>query len=292
MSDSGICDKCKVVLVIADNGEFVCPKCGIVYGFTPSKDPHWKDFGEPKESTTAGSPFDPISKGSTTEIGFSYLDGFRKTKKWSRLKRIDSIKKINTSVERNIFKANIQLLRMKEILQIPAPIADTAMDIYKKAARGKYLHGKTIYGTLCACIYAGYMQHGVPINLRSFADKAGIDKTIVGKYYSSMKEKGFIERKDSKDRVLLLVSKIVAKNNLPGNVEIVSMKIYDIIKDKKLIVGKSPISIACAILYIVNVCLSLGLTQKELAYSCGISEVSLRINANKFKEIMEITINL
>jgi transcription initiation factor TFIIIB Brf1 subunit/transcription initiation factor TFIIB len=166
------------------------------------------------------------------------------------------------------------------------------MDIYRKAARGKYLHGKTIYGTLCACVYAGYMQHGVPINLRAFADKAGIDKTIVGKYYSSMKENGFIERKDSKDRVLLLVSKIVAKNNLPGEVEIISMKIYDIIKQRKMLVGKSPISIACAILYIVNVCLSLGLTQKELAYSCGISEVSLRINANKFKEIMNINISL
>jgi transcription initiation factor TFIIB len=181
---------------------------------------------------------------------------------------------------------------MKEVLQVPQPIADTAMDIYRKAARGKYLHGKTIYGTLCACIYAGYMQHGVPINLRAFADKASIDKTIIGKYYISMKENGFIERKDSKDRVLLLVSKIVAKNNLPGDVETISMKIYDIIKTKKQLVGKSPISIACAILYIVNVCLSLGITQKELAYSCGVSEVSLRINANKFKESMDINIYL
>jgi len=290
MTISGLCNDCKTELVTADNGESVCPKCGMVYGFSPSKDPHWKDFGEPKESTTSGSPFDPISRGSTTEIGFSYSDGFRKTKKWSRLKRIDSIKKINTSVERNIFKANIQLLRMKEILEIPQPIVDTAMGIYKKAAHGKYLHGKTIYGTLCACIYAGYMQHGIPINLRAFANKASIDKTIIGKYYSSMKENGFIDRNDVKDRVLLLISKIVAKNNLTGEAETLSMKIYDIIKVKKLLVGKSPISIACAILYIVNVCLSLGITQRELAYSCGVSEVSLRINANKFKEAMNINI--
>jgi transcription initiation factor TFIIIB Brf1 subunit/transcription initiation factor TFIIB len=164
------------------------------------------------------------------------------------------------------------------------------MGIYKKAARGKYLHGKTIYGTLCACIYAGYMQHGIPINLRAFATKASIDKTIIGKYYSSMKENGFIDRNDVKDRVLLLISKIVAKNNLTGEAETLSMKIYDIIKVKKLLVGKSPISIACAILYIVNVCLSLNITQRELAYSCGVSEVSLRINANKFKESISINV--
>jgi transcription initiation factor TFIIIB Brf1 subunit/transcription initiation factor TFIIB len=134
------------------------------------------------------------------------------------------------------------------------------------------------------------MQHGIPINLRAFANKASIDKTIIGKYYSSMKENGFIDRNDVKDRVLLLISKIVAKNNLTGEAETLSMKIYDIIKVRKLLVGKSPISIACAILYIVNVCLSLGITQRELAYSCGVSEVSLRINANKFKEAMNINI--
>jgi len=292
MSIDILCDECRVPLVTGADGELVCPNCGLVYGYLPSKDPNWKDFGEPKESTTAGSPFDPIGRGSTTEIGFTYSDGFRKTKKWSRLKKIDSIKKINSSVERNIFKANIQLLRMKEVLEIPNPIADTAMGIYKKAARGKYLHGKTIYGTLCACVYAGYMQHGIPINLRAFADRANIDKTIIGKYYSSMKQSGFITRKDSQNRVLLLVSRIVAKNNLPGDVEQMAKAMYDIIAEKKQVVGKSPISIACAILYIVNVCMSLNMTQRELAYSCGISEVSLRLNANKFKEIMNITISL
>ena len=292
MSTDIQCDECKIPLVTGGDGELVCPKCGLVYGYLPSKDPNWKDFGEPKESTTSGSPFDPIGKGSTTEIGFSYSDGFRKTKKWSRLKKIDSIKKINSSIERNIFKANIQLLRMKDVLQIPNPIADTAMDIYRKAARGGYLHGKTIYGTLCACVYAGYMQHGVPINLRSFADRSNVEKTIIGKYYSSLKEAGYIDRKSVEDRVLLLVSKIVAKNNLPGDAEHMAKGMYAIIKEKKQIVGKSPISIACAILYIVNVCLSLGITQRELAFSCGISEVSLRINANKFNEIMDITICL
>jgi len=289
---NGLCNECKSILVTESNGEIVCPKCGIVYGFIPSKDPHWKDFGEPKENTTSGSPFDPITRSSTTEIGFNYSNGFRRTKKWSRLKKIDSIKKINTSVERNIFKANTQLLRMKEVLQISNPIANTAMNIYKKAARGKYLHGKTIYGTLCACVYAGYMQHGIPINLRTFATRADVDKTIIGKYYSSMKESGFIERKAPQDRVLLLVSKIVAKNNLSGEVETIAKRMYTIIKDKKQLVGKSPISIASAILYMVNICMSLNITQKELAYSCGVSEVSLRINTNKFKEIMNITISL
>ena len=292
MSSDIQCDECKVSLVTGGDGELVCPKCGLVYGYLPSKDPNWKDFGEPKESTTSGSPFDPIGKGSTTEIGFSYSDGFRKTKKWARLKKIDSIKKINSSIERNIFKANIQLLRMKDVMQIPNPIADTAMDIYRKAARGDYLHGKTIYGTLCACVYAGYMQHGVPINLRMFAERANVEKTIIGKYYSGLKEAGYIDRKSVEDRVLLLVSKIVAKNNLPGEAEFMAKNMYAIIKEKKQIVGKSPISIACAILYLVNVCMSLGITQRELAFSCGISEVSLRINANKFKEIMNITISL
>jgi transcription initiation factor TFIIB len=289
---SSTCNDCKVTLVTAENGEYVCPKCGVVYGFVQSKDPHWKDFGDQKESNVSGSPLDPIGRGSTTEIGFTYSDGFRKTKLWSRLKKIDSVKKINTSVERNIFKANIQLLRMREILQIPAPIADTAMDIYKKAARGKYLNGKTIYGTLCACVYAGYMMHDVPINLRSFSEQAGVDKTTIGKYYILMKENGFIEKKKSTTRVLLLISKIVAKNNFPGEVEHMSKNIYEIVKEKKQLVGKSPISIACAILYIVNICLSLHITQRELAYSCGVSEVSLRINANKFRELIDITVNV
>ena len=272
------------------NGEVLCPSCGLVEGYSVSKNPNWKSFGTPDEDTTSGAPLDKYGRGSSTEI--SYQGEFSDAKeygKWKRLRRTDSEKRSGeNTIERNIYKANIQMIRMKSTLNIPPPIVNTAMDIYSKAAHGGYLRGRTIYGTLCATVYASYRAHGVNISLRDFSRKVELDKTIVGGYYRGLKSGGYTP-KDEDNRVYKLISKIVIAKGFSGEVELNCKKVYKILVDGKYTVGKSPSSIGCSILYMVNIIMDLGLIQKDIAFLSGVTEVSLRNNTNKFKEAVLFT---
>jgi len=284
------CLECKSKLVIDEDGEVVCSACGLVDSYVPNTKPNWKSFGTPDEDTTSGAPLDKYGHGSSTEISFQgELNNAKDYGKWTRLRRTDSEKRGGeTTIDRNIYKANIQMVRMKSILNIPNSISKTAMDMYSKSAHGDYLRGKTIYGTLCATIYASYRAHGVTISLRDFAKLVDLDKTIIGGYYRGLKEGGFVPKEDT-NRVFILISKIVDIKGFSGDVELHSKKMYDILVDSKLTTGKSPSSVACSILYMLNIVMGLGLIQRDIANLCGITEVSLRNNTNKFRKLIMFT---
>jgi len=282
------CEECKTKLLVDSDGEMFCPNCGLVDSYVPTTQPGWKNFGTPEEDTTTGAPFDPQGHATSTEISFvSHASEGKEDVLWKRLRRINNENRSgDTAVDRNIRKASIQILRMKSMLDIPNGIANTAMSIYTKAAHDDYLHGRTIYGTLCAVIYAAYRVHGVPISLREFSKKADIDKTIVGGYYRSLKENGYIPKEEESNRALLLVSKIIASYGFSGDVEIFARKIYDALEVSRQTVGKSPSSIACSILYILNIFMELNITQRDIAQMCSISEISLRNNTNIFRQTL------
>jgi transcription initiation factor TFIIB len=286
------CVECGTKLAKDDEGEVFCPKCGLVDSYVPTQIPNWKAFGTPEEDTTSGAPMDKFGYGASTEISFQGDFDGKEYGKWKRLRRIDNEKRGgDNTVDRNIYKANIMMIRMKSSLNIPTNISKTAMDMYSKAARNGYLRGRTIYGTLCATVYASYRAHGVTIILRDFARQVNLDKTVIGGYYRGLKDGGFVID-DGTNRVFSLISKVVEGKHFSGEVEAMSKEIYVILERSKLLTGKSPSTIACSILYMVNVVAGLGMIQRDISFLCGVTEVSLRNNTNKFKKLLMFDVGL
>jgi transcription initiation factor TFIIIB Brf1 subunit/transcription initiation factor TFIIB len=287
------CLECGTKLAEDDDGEIFCPKCGLVDSYMPTRGPTWRSFGTLDDNNISAAPLDRYGHGASTEISFQHPFGSsEEANRWLRLRRTDSEKRSgDNTIDRNIYKANIIMSRLKSMIKIPNLVSETAMDMYSRAAHGNYLRGKTIYGALCAVIYASYRVHAIPISLRGFSNKVGLDKTIIGSNYCHLRKSGFASKDDS-NRVYSLISKIVKARNLPGEAEVLSKKIFSILEENKEIVGKSPSSVACSILYMTNIIMGLGIIQKDISSDCNVTEVSLRNNTSKFRKTLMITIEV
>ncbi len=285
-----VCPECGSTNVIQDpvRGELICQDCGAVISEeTVDTTQDWRAFDSEQMSRRArgGAPltFSKHDMGLTTEIGKGVLELYKvtPTKRAQYYRMTKWQKRLIRSKDRNLSYALSELQRVVSFLGLSRAIHEKIAKYYNEAVNRNLIRGRSIEAVIAALTYAVTREMGSPRTLEEILQVCNVDKREVGRAYR------FLAR-ELKIRILPAdpASFIPRFCSMLGLSDKVQAKALEIIKKAKKIglsSGKGPTGIAAAAIYIASVLVGERRSQREIADTLGITEVTIR---NRFKEIV------
>jgi len=290
-----VCPECGSKNLIQDKtrGETICRNCGtVVDSLLIDDSPEWRAYNSAERDSRSrvGAPttYTIHDKGLSTQIGTEDRDVFgqklsaTQRNRFHRLRKWNARSRIHSSTDRNLTKAMRELDRLASQMTLPRTVKETASIIYRKALQANLIRGRSIEEMISAATYAAARQRHLPRTLDEIANHSRISKKELGRAYrlliSELKLK--IPLADPINYVVRFASEL----GLSG---IVSQEAREIVlraKSERLAMGKDPVSLAAASIYIAGILHNQQLTQQGIADIAGVTEVTIR---NRYKELVK-----
>jgi transcription initiation factor TFIIB len=286
-----VCPECGGTQFIEDTvrGEKICASCGLVLQEEIiDVGQEWRAFDSEQMARRArgGAPltFTKHDKGLTTEIGKGLGELYKvprgKRAQYYRLTKWH--KRLIRSKDRNLSFALSELQRIVSFLNLTRSIHEKIAKYYEETVNKGLVRGRSIESVVAALTYAVCREEGSPRTLDEISEASGVDKREIGRTYR------YVAR-ELKIRILpadpiTYVPRFCSMLGLSDKVQAKAIQILK--KAKKLDVssGKGPTGVAAAAIYIASVLVGERRTQREIADTCGITEVTIR---NRQKELCE-----
>jgi transcription initiation factor TFIIB len=289
------CPECGSTYLGRDHSraELVCKNCGLVidedfidYG------PEWRAFDsdqrEKRARTGAPMTYTIHDKGLSTMIGWKNRDAYGKSiptrnraqlyrlRKWQRRIRISN------ATERNLATALSALDRMASGMGLPRAVRETAAMIYRKAVLKNLIRGRSIEGVSAAALYAACRQCNVPRTLDEISNASSMSRKDIGRTYRYITRELGLKLMPTSPQDY--ISRFCSVLKLSADVQAKTLEIVKGAVDRELTSGRGPIGIAAASLYIATILCGERRTQREVAETACVTEVTIR---NRYKELAE-----
>ncbi len=286
------CPECSGSHIISDYacGTLVCATCGLVISdnYVLDDQPEWRAFSkeERNKKSRIGDPLSPlkIDYGLGTTIDKRNQDGYGNLLSPRRAHRINRLRWLHDrnhrSVTRNLSKALAELKRLASQLGLPMSVRSEAAIIYRKALRKRLIRGRSIDGMVAASLYLVSRSHGLPRTLREIAAASRLDKKEIARCYRVICNE--LNLKLPPTDATSMVPRLANDLGLSTAVQRRAIQILKDAERLKLCIGKNPMSLAAATLYIAAIEFGERRTQQEVAETAQTTEVTLR---NRYKEI-------
>ena len=290
-----ICPECGSPFLIKDSstGEVSCQECGyVIIEKGVDRGPEWRNFNEESEKRSrVGAPLSIIyhDQGLSTVIEKIHKDASGKNlpkevrESLLRLRKLDVTSQVNPSETRNLQQAINILEIYADKLHLSTPVIEKAMQIYRKAFKNGLVRGRSIRAIIAAAIYAACRISYTPRDLREF-EKA---YPIVKKKAIAQGYRLLVKHLNLKIPVIdptIYVNKIASKLGLNQNIIQETIKILNKAEEIGATIGKDPVGIAAAALYMACQRFHPEITQKDIAKVAGVTEVTVR---NRFKDLKD-----
>ncbi len=272
----------------ADTGELSCSRCGfVVTERAVDQGPDWRYFGEDEgDKARAGAPTSitfrdmglstVIGNPSADASGRSFDSGMRST--IDRLRKWDSRSPAFGTKEKNLGLALPELEKTADKLGVSRAVKERAAYIYRKALDRGLCRGRSIVGISAAALYAAIRDTETPRTLKDIAAANNLEKKDVARNYRIL-----LREMDLTMPVADAVRNVNRIASQVGFSERVSRKAIEIVRitqEREISVGKSPMGLAAASLYLAGVIEGEIRTQKDLADAAEVTEVTVR---NRYK---------
>jgi len=285
-----VCPECGSTNIIEDpvRGELVCQDCGYVISesmIDTSQD--WRAFDSEQMTRRArgGAPltFSKHDLGLTTEIGKGVLELYKvaPSKRAQYYRMTKWHKRLIRSKDRNLSYALSELQRVVSFLGLSRAIHEKIAKYYNEAVNRGLIRGRSIEAVIAALTYAVTREMGSPRTLEEILEVCNVNKREVGRAYRYLaRELGI--------RILpadpaSFIPRFCTILGLSDKVQAKALEILKKAKKAGISSGKGPTGIAAAVIYIASVLVGERRTQREIADTLGITEVTIR---NRFKEII------
>ncbi len=276
------CPECNgQIISLPSSGEVVCNNCGLVINERSIDFSHSgrRAFStqEKKARATTGSPISNLlpDMGLSTVIDRKNIinPDLKRAAKWNS--RVSWEK-------RNLLIATTELKRICSNLNLPDFVKLEAISLYKRAFRNKLLKGRSINGMVAACIYYACRDKRIPRTLQEILDETLVSAKDVRRFYRTLL-KEFNLKAPSTDPIAL-VPRFIRDLDLDSEVEGITIKILNAYKANFSTSGKDPKGIVSGALYLASKLKDKNITQKKIADTVGITEVTLR---SRYKELVK-----
>lgn len=285
------CPECGSLNFVEDptRGELVCSKCGLVMEEEMiDTGQEWRAFDTEQMSrrARAGAPltFTKHDKGLTTEIGKGVGELYKvPTKKRAQYYRLTKWhKRLIKSKDRNLSFALSELQRIVSFLNLSRSVHEKIARYYEQAVNKGLVRGRSIESVIAALTYAVSREFGSPRTLDEIAESSGEDKREIGRTYR------YISR-ELNIRILpadptTYVPRFCSMLGLSDRVLAKAVEILKKAKKHDITSGKGPTGVAAAAIYIACVLLGEKRTQREVADTTNITEVTIR---NRYIELVK-----
>ncbi|WP_455140246.1 transcription initiation factor IIB [Candidatus Hodarchaeum mangrovi] len=280
--------------IVSDSrsGQWICACCGIVVNeLVFDQGPEWRayDFQEEQDRSRGGSPLSLLQPdyGIKTQIGKSRTDGkgrkLSSTKRlvYNRLSSVDN--HTHESEIRNLRIALRELKRLRSQMELPDRTAQMASSYYRRCLKMNLIRGRSIDGMIAASLYLACRKTRIPLTLKDVATNANVSSKELGRCVRTIIQ--HLQTKPDSGRHEALIHRLGEELRLSMPTRMEAVKITKKTRDNGITVGKNPMSIAAACLYIAGVKTGERRTQQQIARAAKTTPVTIR---NRFKEIVRI----
>jgi len=176
-----------------------------------------------------------------------------------------------------------ELDRLTDKLHIPKPIKEKAAVIYRKGLEKGLVRGRSTSSLAAASLYVACRATRTPRTLEEIARKSPLGKREIARCYRLMLRE--LNLRMPVPKAQYRVPKIGGKLELGEGTQRAAIKILGEADRLKISVGKDPMGLAAAALYLACTMNGENRTQKDIAEAAGITEVTIR---NRYKELKEV----
>lgn len=288
------CPKCGSPNLVRDGerGEVVCGGCGmVIVEDILDQGPEWRAFTreEKRAKQRVGAPtdFSHFDKGLSTVIQGNRdasgrpLSSAARKQMW-RLRKWQYRTRMRTSKHRNLMQAMNELQRLSEKLHIPPSVQKMAAVIYRRALDEDLIRGRSISGITAGALYAACRFTETPKTLNEIVEASLSDRDEVARGYRLIVRT--LEMKMPIHDPIKYISKIGERAGIKGKIQGLAAKILREAKSKHAVMGKDPMGVAAATLYIASKMEGQSVTQKELGEAADVTEVTIR---NRKRELVD-----
>lgn len=272
----------------SDTAEIVCQSCGVVIQedmVEESAEARAFTAEEREKRKRTGSPltYTKHDRGISTQIGYggnlSEVSPHKRGQ-YHRIRRWD--RRIAESRSRNLRFALSELQKLVDDLNLPKSVHEEAARLYDKAIEQETVKGRKIEKIVAALVLLVARNQRVPRTLREVADASGIEKRELGKNYRYVaRELGLrIIPARPKD----FIPRFGSKLDLSGETQARARNIIERAREEDLISGRSPEGVVAAAIYIASLVEDEKRSQKRIADTIGVTEVTIRKGYQDFVE--------
>ena len=288
----GRCPMCgsKELVTDSGSGEVVCSKCGLVIeDLMLEQKPEWRTFTP--EETRAKARTGPLTSLKQFDKGLSttfqpYKDTYgrslpmRERLKMMRLRKWNNRARVHSSANRNLSQAMNELTHLSDKLHVPASVEENAALIYRRALDEGLIRGRSIKGISAASLYAACRLTQTPRSLKEVAEACNESRKDISKCYRLLQRE--LEMNIPVPDPTRYVPKIASKAGLSQKTQNTAIQLLQEAKKRNAIVGKGPISMAAATLYIAAAMNSETISQRKIAEAAGVTDVTIR---NRYQDL-------
>ncbi|MGC9107345.1 MAG: transcription initiation factor IIB, partial [Infirmifilum sp.] len=251
----------------------------------------WRAF-TPEERERRSRVGAPISRfgieSLVTDIDWAGRDAagreisLRKKIEMLRLRKWQVRARAQSSMERNLAQAVVELERLGAQLGLPKSVLDRAIEIYRRALDSNLVRGRSIESVMAAAVYAACREMRLPRTLDEIAIYTRAGRKDVARCYRLLLREAAI--KVPLPNASDFVPRIGSLLRLSGSTIKRAMEIIEQARSAGLTAGKDPAGLAAAAIYIAAIQNGEMRTQKEVARAAKVTEVTVR---NRYKELVK-----
>ena len=279
-----ICGRMQTAIADPESGEVICSRCGMViaqdYANLESLAFTTGDYNQ-KARTGAPISLSRHDKGLATIIGKPNNDAsgrklnadVRST--FKRLKTWDMRMQIDSSTNRNLYKAFFELNVLKDKLGLSDALVEKTAYIYRKAEGRGLLRGRTISGMIDAAVYLACREMGTPRTLKDITRISNTKRKDIARNIRILTVEMGI--KPPVFDPMKCIAKVANTAQIGERTTRHAFKMMnELLRRKTASAGKNQMGLAASILYIA--CKETGeiKPQKVMASAAGVTEVTLR----------------
>jgi transcription initiation factor TFIIB len=313
--DEELCSVCGS-LPITDNftGELVCSSCGVVIKErVETMSPEWRSFSPADDRSRGGFPSSLLihDTGLSTFIGTA--NGPAQTSEQSgdqedsskdskssvyvhkascpipvnRLRKLNAMSVSSAPVSRNLKKATWEMNRICSALGLSWQVAERSAYFYRKALQKNLIKGRSIAGFVAAAIYLACKERMIPRTIEEVSKAADVDRPFATHCYKILVGEMHIEPPITDP--FRNITKISARAGIEERVSRRAREILSSVASHTAVMGKNPLVLAAAALYLATVEHKLDITKTMIADAAEVSTISLRKRLADITRALEST---
>lgn len=272
----------------SDTAEIVCQSCGAVIeedmveesaearAFTAEEREKRKRTGSPLTYTKhdRGISTQIGHGGSLSEVSPSKRGQYHRIRRWDR--------RIAESRSRNLRFALSELQKLVDDLNLPKSVHEESARLYDKAIEQETVKGRKIEKIVAALVLLVARSQRVPRTLREVAEASDIDKRELGKNYRYVARE--LDLRIIPARPEDFIPRFGSNLDFSGETQARARHIIERAREEDLISGRSPEGVVAAALYIASLVENEKRSQKRIADTIGVTEVTIRKGYQDFIE--------
>ncbi|HEX2014391.1 MAG TPA: TFIIB-type zinc ribbon-containing protein [Nitrososphaera sp.] len=312
-ADEDICLSCgSPPISDSSTGELVCSSCGIVVKErVETLSPEWRSFTLDSERSRSGLPssllmhdaglstyigvagFSPPKESDSdgqaatatpTEEGGVYIHKASRPIPVNRLRKLNAMSVSSAPVSRNLKKAMWELNRVCNSLGLSWQVGERSAYFYRKALQRGLIKGRSISGFVAASTYLACKERMIPRTIEEVSRTSGVEKPFATHCYKILVGEMRIEPPITDP--FRSIAKISARAGIEERVSRRAREILSSVASHTSVMGKNPLVLAAAALYLAAVEHKLSITKTVVADAAEVSTISLR------KRLVDISIAL